>query len=74
MKELKGFQKVFLQPNEDKVVTIQLDRFATSFWDETECAWLSEAGIYKISVGSSSDRILLEGELDIRETSSWTGL
>ncbi|KAJ5962536.1 hypothetical protein N7501_007477 [Penicillium viridicatum] len=43
-KELHGFEKVFVQPGEEKTVNIQLDRYATSFWDEIEDMWKSEQG------------------------------
>ncbi|GJN74822.1 glycosyl hydrolase [Purpureocillium lilacinum] len=38
-KELHGFEKVFLQPGEERAVDIHLDRYATSFWDEIEEMW-----------------------------------
>ncbi|KAL2814483.1 hypothetical protein BJX63DRAFT_420819 [Aspergillus granulosus] len=44
-KELHGFEKVFLQAGEEKVVDIKLDKYATSFWDEIEEMWKSEAGV-----------------------------
>ncbi|KAL4734992.1 glycosyl hydrolase family 3 N terminal domain-containing protein [Aspergillus similis] len=46
-KELQGFEKVFLQPGEEKTVAIRLDKYATSFWDEIEGMWKSEAGVYE---------------------------
>ncbi|KAL2854427.1 hypothetical protein BJY01DRAFT_231852 [Aspergillus pseudoustus] len=50
-KELQGFEKVFLQAGEEKIVDIKLDEYATSFWDEIEQMWKSEAGIYEIADG-----------------------
>ncbi|KAL4911036.1 hypothetical protein BDW74DRAFT_184573 [Aspergillus multicolor] len=44
-KELQGFVKVFLQPGEEKTVDIRIDKYATSFWDEIEEMWKSEAGV-----------------------------
>ncbi|KAL4787305.1 glycosyl hydrolase family 3 N terminal domain-containing protein [Aspergillus varians] len=46
-KELQGFEKVFLQSGEEKVVDIKLDKYATSFWDEIEEMWKSEIGVYE---------------------------
>ncbi|GLI73535.1 hypothetical protein PoHVEF18_001753 [Penicillium ochrochloron] len=57
-KELHGFEKVFLQPGEEKTVDIQLDRYATSFWDEIEDMWKSEQGTYEVLIGTSSQEIL----------------
>ncbi|KAM0322149.1 hypothetical protein ACHAQA_009637 [Verticillium albo-atrum] len=74
LKELKGFSKVFLQPGEARRVEIPFDRFTTAFWDEELRAWVCEEGIYKVLVGSSSQNILLEGELHLEQTTTWTGL
>ncbi len=53
-KELKGFQKVFLQPGETKTVEFVLDDRAFSFWDIKTHQWKKEAGVYEIRVGNSS--------------------
>ncbi|KAI9376197.1 hypothetical protein BJX61DRAFT_531032 [Aspergillus egyptiacus] len=46
-KELHGFEKAFLQPGEEKEVCIKMDQYATSFWDEIEEMWKSDAGVYE---------------------------
>ncbi|KAL3474583.1 glycosyl hydrolase family 3 N terminal domain-containing protein [Aspergillus californicus] len=56
-KELQGFEKVFLQPGEEKQVGIMLDKYATSLWDEIEEMWKSEAGVYQVLIGTSSEDI-----------------
>lgn len=48
-KELKGFQKAYLEPEVKVIVQIVLDvACATSFWDEYRDKWCSEAGVYSI--------------------------
>ncbi|KAJ5389241.1 uncharacterized protein N7496_000309 [Penicillium cataractarum] len=74
VKELKGFAKVYLQPGETRRVEIALDRFSTAFWDQELHKWVCEKGQYKVLVGSSSQNILLEGVLDVEETTMWSGL
>jgi beta-glucosidase len=75
LKELHGFEKVFLQPGEGKGVQIKIDEYATSFWDESEGKWCSEKGEYKIIVGTSSaDFKSLEGLLVVEKTRWWLGL
>ena len=74
IKELHGFEKVFLQPGEEREVHIPVDRYATSFWDEIESMWKSEEGIYEVLVGTSSQKILGKGELIIPQTRYWLGL
>ncbi|KAL4869506.1 hypothetical protein BDV12DRAFT_185192 [Aspergillus spectabilis] len=71
-KELQGFEKVFLQPGEEKVVNIKLDKYATSFWDEIEEMWKSEAGVYEVLVGTSSDNSLDSLRcLSIEQNAAW---
>lgn len=73
-KELHGFEKVFLQPGEEKEVNIPVDRYATSFWDEIESMWKSEEGVYDVLIGTSSQEILGKGELIVNQTRYWLGL
>lgn len=52
--ELKGFQRVELQPGETKWAHFRLDRSAFSYWDPATRAWRADPGEYEIEVGSSS--------------------
>jgi beta-glucosidase len=65
IRELKGFQRVELQPGESRQVTFTLDRRAFCFWDETSHVWRAEPGIFKISVGSSSRDLPLAADFDL---------
>ena len=56
-KELKGFDKVYLEPGETKIVTIELAPDAFRFFDEATMAWKTEAGEFEILACSSSDNI-----------------
>ena len=47
VKELKGFEKILLQPGEQK----------TKFFDETKHEWVAEPGTFKAYIGSSSKDI-----------------
>jgi beta-glucosidase len=62
VKELKGFAKIKLQPEETKRVTLTLDRRAFSFYDVKKKAWSAEPGDFTILVGGSSDNIQLRGK------------
>lgn len=57
IKELKGFQKVYLQPGETKTVNIVVERSALSFYDDRIHAWTAEPGEFLVQVGNSSDNI-----------------
>lgn len=73
-KELHGFEKVFLQPGEEKAVHIRLDKYATSFWDEIEETWKSEAGVYEVLIGTSSEDIVARGQFEVAQTRYWRGV
>jgi beta-glucosidase len=64
-KELKGFAKVDLKPGESKRVTVNLDRRSFSFYDVNRKDWNAEPGEFAILVGSSSDRIRLQGRFSL---------
>ena len=64
-KELKGFQKVFLQPGETKQVTIVLDESAFQYFNDLQNKWVLEAGAFEIRVGSSSKDIRLSGKINL---------
>lgn len=64
LKELKGFQKVALEPGEKKSLTFELSEQDLAFYDENKRTWRAEAGSFKILIGSSSRDIRLEGEFE----------
>jgi len=66
IKELKGFAKVELNPNETKVVEIKLTKADFSFFDEKHSKWTAESGEFKILIGSSSIDIHLEKVIDLK--------
>ena len=65
-KELKGFQKVFLQPGEAKTVSFDLDRAALSWFDAGNHSWVAEPGTFQILVGSSSTDIRTTAEFQLK--------
>ncbi len=62
-KELKGFQKVFLGPGEQKTITISLDESAFQYFDDVQNKWVMEPGSFDVLVGSSSRSIKLTGKV-----------
>ena len=57
VKELKAFQKVFLQPGETRQVSLTIDKSALSFYDDRIASWTVEPGDFEGLVGSSSGQI-----------------
>ncbi len=62
-KELKGFEKVLLQPNESKTVTMELDSRSLSWYCEELGDWYAASGTYQILIGESSADIRIAGDL-----------
>jgi beta-glucosidase len=53
VKELKGFQKVWLEPGEQKTVTLEISPQALAFYD-VHMNYVVEPGEFEISIGTSS--------------------
>jgi len=59
VRELKGFDKVHLEPGASARVTIELDASAFSYFHPEEFRWVMESGTYEIQIGNSSRDIHL---------------
>ncbi|MCU1294593.1 MAG: glycoside hydrolase family 3 domain protein, partial [Bryobacterales bacterium] len=57
VKELKGFERVVLQPAETKHLTIDLNARSFSYFDVKSAAWQADAGNYDLLLGDSSQDI-----------------
>ncbi|KAK7949364.1 glycoside hydrolase family 3 protein [Apiospora aurea] len=74
-KELKGFEKIHLEPKGVGNVTVDIpQRYAASYWDEDAGKWIMEAGTYDVLVGQSSVDVALAGTFTVEKTSWWLGL
>lgn len=67
-KELKGFQKVFLEPGETKTAEFDLDSRSFAFYNVRISDWQIETGDFEILIGSSSRDI--RGALTVRVESA----
>jgi beta-glucosidase len=56
-KELKAFEKVFLQPGETKTVALNVKVADLAFYDESKKDWNVEAGDFILQLGNSSGNI-----------------
>lgn len=61
-RELKGFVKVSLMPEETKTVEIKLDDRSFSVWAD---GWKIPGGTYAVQVGASSRDIRLQAEIEL---------
>jgi beta-glucosidase len=64
-KQLKGFQKVMLQPGETKSVSIDLDARSFAYYDVDAKTWKITPGNFGVLVGDSSASLPLKGALKI---------
>lgn len=65
VRELKGFEKVFLKPGERKEVSFTLDDRSFAYYNVAISDWAIESGNYEISVGASSRDLRLTGTLQV---------
>ena len=66
VKELKAFQKVFLQPGETREVELTIGVDALSFYDEATHQWKAEPGKFEALVGTASDQITEKCEFELK--------
>ncbi|MCX7795133.1 MAG: glycoside hydrolase family 3 C-terminal domain-containing protein [bacterium] len=67
VKELKGFKRIHLEPQEEKRVTFRLFADQLAFYDEA-MRFIVESGTFEVMIGSSSEDIRLVGKFEISET------
>ena len=64
-KQLRGYQKLLLQPGESRTVSLSLDPRAFAVWDTGKHAWVVPGGKYAVLVGSSSRDIRLQAAISV---------
>lgn len=75
--QLKAFVKVRdLAPGKSETVSIKLDKYAVSYWEERISRWVVEQGDYRVRVGRSSapEDLTLETTLSLKKGFEWNGL
>lgn len=65
VRQLRGFEKVWLAPGEQADVAFELTRRDLSVWDVTSQGWVLQPGSYNLYVGSSSRDIRWKGVYEI---------
>ncbi len=70
VKELRGFNKVYLEPGEEKTVKVTLDKRAFAYYNVNISDWHVESGKFDILIGASSRDIRLEGSVTVESTAA----
>lgn len=68
IRELKGFEKVFLLPQETKTVTFTLCKRAFAYWNTAIHDWHVETGEFTIAAGRSSRDLLCSKTVTVTST------
>ncbi|WP_312886989.1 glycoside hydrolase family 3 C-terminal domain-containing protein [Actinocrinis puniceicyclus] len=66
--QLKGFQRVPLNPGASATVTFTVTAHDLAHWDTASNSWLAGAGTYQVLVGGSSRDLPLTGNLTVPTT------
>lgn len=75
--QLKAFEKIKgLEAGASKEVTLKLDKYAVSYWDEKYSTWNVDKGIYTVRVGGSSaeESLVLSAQFEVPKSFTWNGL
>lgn len=66
VKELKGFQKVSLNPGQTRTVTFEITLGMLQYYDDAKGAWVAEPGAFTAYVGAASDDIRGTVEFELK--------
>jgi len=67
IKELRGFQRIALQPNETRTVRLELKARELTYWDAAQQSFVVEPGRLNIMLGASSADVRLEKTIEVRK-------
>ncbi|MET0713934.1 MAG: glycoside hydrolase family 3 C-terminal domain-containing protein [Mycetocola sp.] len=59
-RELRGFEKVSLEPGESTTISLRLDRRAFAYWDVELGQWVVPAGEYRVQIGADASTVVRE--------------
>ena len=65
VRELRGFDKIALEPGETKTVSFTLDKRAFAYWSVQIHDWHVESGDYEIQIGKSAQEIILKDSVQV---------
>ncbi|SDN61261.1 glycoside hydrolase family 3 C-terminal domain-containing protein [Acetanaerobacterium elongatum] len=68
IKELKGFEKVKLEPGEQKTVVFTLDKRSFAYYDTDIKDWVAPSGEYTLLAGPSSAELPLKAVVTVHST------
>lgn len=72
VRELRGFDKIDLNPGETKTVSFQLEKRAFAYYDMEAEDWTVESADYEIQIGKSSRDIVAAAKVHVESTGKKT--
>jgi beta-glucosidase len=63
-RQLKGFDRIYLNPGQTGTITVKLDAQSFSYWSTTDHSWKVQPGQYRVMVGDSSTHLPLSEIID----------
>ncbi len=66
VKELRGFQRISLNPGEKQKLTFTVPAEKLAFYDEKTHGFIVEPGMFDIMIGSSSEDIRASGQVKVK--------
>ncbi len=70
VKDLKGFKKIFLEPNETRTVNFEIPPDKLYYFSEQSISYEVDPGTYTFYVGNSSDSLLFSHTIEIQKGES----
>ena len=64
--ELKGFERVHIEPGAEKKVVFELKPHDLAYWDTARHAWRIEKEPVRVLAGGSSDKLPVQAVLQIK--------
>lgn len=68
VRELKGFEKIFLKPGEARDVSFTPDKRSLAYWNTQIHDWHVETGAFSVEIGRSSRDIALRKTVTVTST------
>lgn len=72
LRELKGWDKVFVRPGETATARATLDRVSISYWDDSVQKWvIEESAVFMVSAAKDSKDKGLVAEFRSKAAAQW---
>ncbi|KAH7168187.1 beta-glucosidase-like protein [Fusarium sp. MPI-SDFR-AT-0072] len=72
---LQAFNKTaVLSPGESETITVQLDKYAISHWDELTSSWRAEPGEWHVQIGKDAQTMCAKASFPVPSRFQWNGV